>query len=93
MYSAKQQCIRVNIFIDEAPYIINLSVSGKQRESTRNRILSPLTLFLVTKKINSKTHLRQLGLPKTTKLEKFYYQQLHTNRYRSYLLFYRHLSH
>jgi hypothetical protein len=27
MYNAKQQCIRVNIFTDEAPYIINLSVA------------------------------------------------------------------
>jgi hypothetical protein len=27
MYNAKQQYIRVNIFTDEAPYIINLSVS------------------------------------------------------------------
>jgi len=26
MYNAKQQYIKVNIFIDEAPYIINLSV-------------------------------------------------------------------
>jgi hypothetical protein len=26
MYSAKQQYIRVNIFTDKAPYIINLSV-------------------------------------------------------------------
>jgi len=27
MYKAKLQCIRVNIFIYEAPYIINLSVA------------------------------------------------------------------
>ena len=26
MDNAKQQCIKVNIFTDEAPYIINLSV-------------------------------------------------------------------
>ena len=28
MDNAKQQCIKVNIFTDEAPFIINLSVSG-----------------------------------------------------------------
>ena len=28
MDNAKQQCIKVNIFTDEAPYIINLSVGG-----------------------------------------------------------------
>ena len=27
MYNGKQQCIKVNIFIDEAPYIINMSVA------------------------------------------------------------------
>jgi hypothetical protein len=26
LYNAKQQCIKVSIFTDEAPYIINLSV-------------------------------------------------------------------
>lgn len=32
---AKQQCIRVNIFTDEAPYTIKLSVNGKHMTTPR----------------------------------------------------------
>ena len=40
MYNAKQQCVRVNIFTDEAPYIINLSVSGHCRNDNQKRMIT-----------------------------------------------------